>query len=221
MSPTAGEGPETRVPLPLSEARRDVLYALKRRGDATVEEMATALAMTEAGARQHLTALVDQGLIAARDEPGPGRGRPRRRYRVTPAAEALFPRAYGELTNELLGYLDDPDLEATLFDRRREQRIAAATNRLEGLDLEGQVAELARILDEDGYMATWEPGDDGTYVIAEQNCAIATVALEHPHACRSEIEFIQAVLPAATIERISHMVNGDVRCAYRVEPTGR
>ena len=79
---------------------------------------------------------------------------------------------------------------------------------------------LTRILDEDGYMASWVAEDDGSYVIAEQNCAIAAVAFEHANACRSELEFIQAVLPTAVVERTSHMVNGDVRCAYRVTPSG-
>ncbi len=208
----------TAVPLPLSEARRDVLYALKRRGDATVDEMADALAITVAGARQHLTALVDQGLVAAREDAATTRGRPRLRYRVTHAADGIFPKAYGELTNELLGYLDDPALEEALFDRRRDQRIAAAEARLAGLDLEGRVTELTRILDEDGYMAAWERLDDASFVIAEQNCAIAAVARAHPCACRSEIDFIRAVLPTAEVERTSHIVSGDVRCAYLITP---
>lgn len=208
----------TPVPIPLSETRRDVLYALKRRGDATVDDMAAALGISVAGARQHLSALVEQGLVAARDEPADSRGRPRLRYRTTTAADNVFPKAYGELANDLLNLIDDPDLRETLFDRRRDQRIADAESRMKGLDLEHRVAELARILDDDGYMATWHRSDDGAFIVAEQNCAIAAVALEHPGACRSEIDFIRAVLSDATVERTSHIVAGDVRCAYRITP---
>ena len=51
---------------------------------------------------------------------------------VTERADALFPKAYGELTNELLGYAAEADsgLVDTLFSRRRDQRIRNATERL-------------------------------------------------------------------------------------------
>ena len=206
-----------RVPPPLSEARRDVLYAVRRRGEATVEQVAESLAMTVSGARQHLAALAEAGLVAARDLPPAGRGRPRQVHRATPLADDLFPKAYGELTNELLGYLD-ADLERELFDRRRTARIDRAQLRLAGRPLDEQVTELARILDEDGYMAFARAHPDGSFDVVERNCAIAAVAARHPDACRSELEFIRAVLPDATVERISHMVAGAAECGYRIVP---
>ena len=58
----------------LPEGRRAVLYALRRRGQATADDIARQLDMTVSGARQHLTALVDDGLRrgdrAARGPPG-------------------------------------------------------------------------------------------------------------------------------------------------------
>ncbi len=207
-----------RVAPPISDARRDVLFALRRRGEALVDDIADDLDITVTGARAHLAALTEQGLVAAQSVPGEGRGRPRHRYRTADRADAIFPKAYGELTNELLGFLDDPAVEERLFDRRRDQRIERALERMGDGPLDERVAELTRILDADGYMAVWERLGDGSYVIAERNCAIASVASEHPAACRSEIEFIRAVLPDASVERTSHIVSGDVRCAYRIEP---
>ncbi len=207
----------SRVPMPLSEARRDVLYALRRRGEATVEQLADALGMTVSGARQHLRALDDAGLVVSRREASSGRGRPAFVYRVSAQADGLFPKAYGELTNELLGYLG-ADVESSLFDRRRDQRIDNARERLAGRELEARVAELAAILDRDGYLATWEVAEDGSYVIVERNCAIAAVAQAHPGACRSELEFISAVLPDADVVRTHHMVQGETHCGYRVTP---
>ncbi|MGI9644422.1 MAG: helix-turn-helix transcriptional regulator, partial [Ilumatobacteraceae bacterium] len=162
--------------------------------------------------------LADGGLATDRGELAIGRSPPRFRYRVTTDADRLFPKAYGELTNELLGFLDDPAIEERLFDRRRDQRIEQAAGRMEGRTLTERVEILADILDADGYMATWEALDDGSFVVAERNCAIAAVAMEHPGACRSEIDFIRAVLPDATVERTSHMVAGDLRCAYNIHP---
>jgi predicted ArsR family transcriptional regulator len=206
----------TRVAPPISEARRDVLYALRRRGDARVDDIAAALGITVTGARAHLTALIEQGLVTSSQETSSGRGRPRHRFRVTDTAQQLFPTAYGELTNELLGHLDDSELEAQLFDRRRDQRISRARDRMGDLPLADRVAVLTEILDADGYMATCEEVSEGVWIVAEQNCAIAAVAREHPAACRSEIDFIRAVLPDATVERTQHIVAGDVRCAYQI-----
>ncbi|MPY95187.1 MAG: helix-turn-helix domain-containing protein [Acidimicrobiia bacterium] len=205
----------------LPEGRRAVLYAVRRRGEATAEVVAQQLDMTVSGARQHLSALVTEGLleVSGADRPEGGRGRKALVYSVTERGDVLFPKAYGELTNELLGYLaaDHPEVVDQLFARRREQRIAAGRARLTPKpSLEAKVAELARILDEDGYLASWEAVDDGVYRVVEHNCAIWAVARQYGQACTSEIDFIRAVLPGASVVRTQHMVEGARRCAYEI-----
>jgi DeoR family suf operon transcriptional repressor len=210
------------APLPtLPSGRREVLYAVRRRGDATAEQIAEQLGMTASGARQHLTALVDAGLAAATERAAatPRRGRRTLAYSATPAADGYFPKAYGELTNELLGYLDDTDpaLLDTLFAKRRQHRIDGARKRLAPKrTLAAQVAELTKILDEDGYLATQERIAKGVYRIVEHNCAIWAVAQRYGQACTSEIDFIRAVLPGTTVERVQHMVAGARHCAYEI-----
>jgi DeoR family suf operon transcriptional repressor len=224
--PAASSPGEVTVPPPLPAGRRAVLYGTRRLDDATAEEVAELLDMTVSGARQHLAALVDQGLVEAIEVPrGPGeRGRPRHAYRVTELADALFPKAYGALTNELLGYLDDEDASVVdrIFARRRDERIRRALVRLEPIDaLVDKVDEVARILDEDGYLATAVAVDPpGTFRVVEHNCAIAAVARRYGQACSSEIEFLRAVLPGATVERVKHLVAGDPHCAYEVTAAG-
>lgn len=211
--------PRTAPSLPAG--RRAVLYAVRRRGDATAEQVAEQLGMTVSGARQHLSALVDDGLLST-DETGPragARGRRALLYATTPAADALFPKAYGELTNELLGYLSDSDpaLVDTLFAKRREHRIENARARLaKKRGLRAKVGELAAILDADGYLATWEKAGPGLYRVIEHNCAIWAVAQRYGQACSSEIEFIRAVVPEADVERVKHMVAGAPHCAYEI-----
>ncbi len=147
------------------------------------------------------------------------RGRRTLLYSATPAADAFFPKAYGELTNELLGYVADTDtaLLDELFTRRREQRIAGAKARLASKrTLKAKVGELTKILDEDGYFASCEEASPGVFVIVEHNCAIWAVAQRYGQACTSELDFIRAVLPDAEVERIQHMVAGARRCAYEI-----
>jgi DeoR family transcriptional regulator, suf operon transcriptional repressor len=217
---TSTASPADRAPT-LPAGRRAVLYALRRRGEATAEQLAEQLEMTVSGARQHLSALTRDGLVEAAQRPtdGPKRGRRALVYAVTPAADTLFPKAYGELTNELLGYLDEHDTSVVddLFAKRRENRIAGAKRRLASKrTLGAKVAELTRILDEDGYLATSERVGTGVWRIIEHNCAIWAVAQRYGQACTSELDFIRAALPDATVERVQHMVAGARRCAYEV-----
>lgn len=212
------------APKTLPAGRRAVLYAVRRRGEATAEQVAEQLAMTVSGARQHLSALAEVGLVEATESSPPTARRGRRTlcYSVTPAADTFFPKAYGELTNELLGYVADADaaLLEDLFAKRREQRIAGARARLAPKrSLGGRVAELTRILDEDGYLATSEKVAPGVYRIVEHNCAIWAVAQRYGQACTSELDFIRAVLPGAEVERVQHMVAGARHCAYEVRAT--
>jgi DeoR family suf operon transcriptional repressor len=134
--------------------------------------------------------------------------------------DALFPRAYAQLTNELLEYaeLEDPYLVKRLFDRRGQRRIEQARRRLAGLPFEDKVRTLATILDEDGYLADFTRRADGTYVITEHNCAVLSVAQRYHHACRSELDFLQAALPEADLRRIAHQLVAGHVCAYEVRP---
>lgn len=209
-------------PQPFTDAQRTVLYAIRRRGEATAEQLAEALDMTLSGARQHLVALGQAGLVvtaAAAREPGK-RGPATKVHRLTERAESLFPKAYGELTNQILGYLE-PEAVSTVFIRRRDDRIDAGRARVgRHRAFADRVREVATILDEDGYLASFEQEGPDRFRVTEHNCAILSVAREHPHACSSEIEFIRAMLPEATVERTMHMMAGDHSCSYEIRHAG-
>jgi DeoR family suf operon transcriptional repressor len=203
----------------LAPTRRQILESLKKRGELTADDLAEQLGLTTSGVRQHLVALTSDGLVAHR-QVREGPGRPRHCYHLTPAADALFPRAYSDLTNELLGYASDadPELVERLFERRRMRRVDNARDRLKGKDFPQKVEALARILDEDGYLADFQPTPDGQgFLITEHNCAILGVARRYGQACSSEIGFLREALPEARIERIQHMIAGAHSCAYEVK----
>lgn len=71
--------------------RGQVLVALAEvPGGATVEELATALAIHANSVRNHVGALVESGLVDVVPEPPSGRGRPAHRYAVSVAGSALL-----------------------------------------------------------------------------------------------------------------------------------
>jgi DeoR family suf operon transcriptional repressor len=199
--------------------RRGILLALKKRGQARADELAAHLGITPSAVRQHLTGLLADGLVVFDEQRG-GPGRPKHVYRLTPTADALFPRTYSDLTNELLDYAgaSRPGLVDELFDMRRQRRVDDARARLAGLAFDDRVAELTRILDEDGYLADAERLDDGSWRVVEHNCAILGVAERFGQACSSEIGFLREAMPDAEVERTHHMMNGAHMCAYLVRP---
>lgn len=139
---------------------------------------------------------------------------------MTPLADGLFPKRYGDLTTELLRYLGGSESEQVddLFEQRRRRRLHDARPRLDSRDLEDQVDELTAILDEDGYLADVERLDDGGWRITEHNCAILSVAQGFRQACSSELSFIRDALPGADVQRVAHLMDGAHVCAYEIRP---
>ncbi|MCC7354194.1 MAG: transcriptional regulator [Anaerolineae bacterium] len=198
--------------------RHKILVLLRKHDSMTAAELGRALNLTSMGVRRHLNTLLRDGLVGYRRVQR-GLGRPSFVYSLTTLADDLFPKNYPALTNELLRYLellDGDEKVEQLFQRRGERRLRQAQARLAGKDLAAQVAELARILDEDGYLAEWEQLDADTWFVREFNCAVRMVAEQYQEACGSEIEFIQAALPEAEVTREHHIMAGDGHCGYRI-----
>jgi predicted ArsR family transcriptional regulator len=203
----------------LQPTRHKIVLALKQHGGLTAAELADMLGITSMGIRRHLTTLerdklVEYGLVQR------GKGRPSYVYRLSPEAENLFPKNYAGLANELLGYLRSEAGEGTvikLFDQRAQRRIRSAHEQLHGKPLAERVAGLARILSGEGYLAEWEQEDEDTFWLREHNCAVHDVAAQFSAACNSELTFLQAILPDASISREHHMMRGEMMCAYRIK----
>lgn len=199
--------------------RRSILLLLKKRGESGSMELGASLGITVSAVRQHLAGLMAGGMVTSRHERH-GPGRPALRYSLTSVGEALFPRFYSELTNELLSYAEDedPGLLDKVFERRRHRRVEDARKRLAGKAFGDRVAELTSILDADGYLADFSRLPDGSYLVTEHNCAILAVAQRYGLACSTEIEFLREALPDATIERVAHRLAGQHVCSYQIRP---
>lgn len=211
----------TTIGIAPSATQRRVLVALKRRGEATADELATALDISASAVRQHLTVLRSAGLIAARQERG-HTGRPADRYHATDLAEPLFVASDSSLSIELLEHMDeeDPELVDRVFERRRQRLVDAANEQVAGKPTEERVAVVTELLDEQGYLADAETLSDTHYRINLHSCALWGVATRYKQACTAELNFIRDLIPDATVERVTHKTAGAHTCAYQITLPG-
>jgi predicted ArsR family transcriptional regulator len=200
-------------------SRHRLLLLLRKYPGATVTELAREMGISGMGVRRHLTALAAEGLVepAACTQPGPGR--PPTGWRLSAAGRERFPRHYDALAIDLIDELAPEELAGALS-RRNDTQVAQYRAALAPYgDLGDQVAEVARLRDQAGYQAEWEPGDGDTLVLTENNCAIHRVAEHHPAVCSMELSLLRQVLgPDVEVTRLAHVMAGDVVCSYCIRP---
>lgn len=198
-------------------ARTRILHLLKRNGGLTAQEVARALGISAVATRKHLAVLLEDGLIAPTIRTG-ARGRPATVYTLSGAGEETFPRAYQELLVDLLQDLSALEGDAQLehLFRLRNDRLAHTYQvRLAGKPFAEAVQELARARDDDGYMASVEPGAEGGFVLAEHNCPIIDIAQRFPQACNCEHELFERLL-GAPVKRSATQAEGASACKYHI-----
>ena len=202
----------------MQSTRREILTLLKMRGPMTVKELSKSLGITAMGVRQHLATLERDGYVA----PGGvrrGQGRPSRIYMLTPLGDDLFPRTYQQFATAILEDLRALDGEAKVMkvlEKRKERLLEEYRERLKGRGAAEMVAELARIRQEEGYLAEWKQVDANTYLLVEHNCPIRSVADHFQYACHLEQALFSEVL-GAEVNRSNHILKGEPSCSYTIK----
>ena len=204
----------------VNKTRRALVKFLKTEGAMDATQLGEKLGLTAMAVRQHLYALQHEKLVAS-DERHVPFGRPAKYWRLTPAADRLFPDAYAELSVALIGALGDAFGEAGLT-RILESRSATKCKEYRkqippSLPLKEKLQKLASIRTEEGYMAEVKPAGRNVYLFVENHCPICAAATACMGFCSTELDLFRAVLgPDAAVERAEHILGGDRRCAYRV-----
>lgn len=205
----------------LGETQRALLVALKRRGVATLAELARGARVAAGTVREHLHALASRGLVERRGarRRTRGRGRPEVLFGLSPEAEGLFPRHEGALLQDMVRFLDARGLggkvEEFLRERIASQREAALA-RVRDLTGPARLAEAAKILSESGFMAEVVRGADGESTLQLCHCPIRELVAATRAPCRLEIAFAEELV-GRRLARTAYIPDGDTACGYRPE----
>lgn len=185
---------------------RGRIILLLMRGEHTVNELADELELTDNAVRSHLVALERDGVIRQTGERRSG-GRPAYLYDVAPAADELFPKAYGEgmlETVRALGRRVDPsELYEILAEAGR-----ASVDRSRGQSLERRVERAMEVLEDRGGVASMEEDDRGRLLIRSACCPLSGNVVEHRSCCHFVRGMVEGVVDA----------DAEVRCEFGERP---
>ena len=204
----------------MQDTRERILDILKKRHQATVDELSRELGLTAVTVRHHLDILRGEGYIAApivRRRKTPGR--PQYAYALTEKADAFFPKRYDHLASLMLDELRSC-LPAAEIDRMLErigERIASQAALSEEDEFTARLAAAVEFLDGLGYMARWESRDDGDYWLHIANCPYEQVASQHDEVCKMDLRMLTNLLGTAP-RRIAWAAHGDNHCTYAIHP---
>jgi DeoR family transcriptional regulator, suf operon transcriptional repressor len=214
--------PPAGVPLGHKGPRGEILVELKRAQPLTAKELAAKLGVSLNAVRHHMKELEAEGLLL-HERQHRGVGAPVFAYRLSPAADGLFPRRYEATLLELLDRVVAQQGRAAAV-RVLEAHFASLAERLKAELIDAPPARrleaVARALADEGYMAEWRglggPGrEDVAGTLTEHNCAIVAVAERFPELCAAEARFLEEVLGAA-VDRRAHILGGCGSCEYHV-----
>lgn len=200
----------------LDPTRRVLMTILKRHGQASTETLAAEAFLSIGATRQHMQALVDQGL-AAFDLERRGPGRPRHLFSLTQAGETLFPQVYEDVAEAVVAAVEaeDPAVRDRVFEKVGQALLRKTLIRLESVDPAVRFKEAIASLEESGYYpeVTYE---DSIARVSFLNCPLISVAQQHPAICEAESRCLMLALGGESVRRIALRTAGEGPCTYIV-----
>jgi predicted ArsR family transcriptional regulator len=203
-----------------SEPKKKLLYYLKVMHQAGLEDLAAAMKISRMAVHKHLSVLQQRGLVEAIENRGRV-GRPKMIYQLTSQSKTVFPKSYSAIATQALDFIEKnmgkEGVEKVLRERQSEL-FDQYYKRLKEMDFDWQVKELARIRDEEGYMAESKRESKGgkKHVLLEYNCPIIRIAEKHWEACSIETELFEKLL-GAEIETTHRAAKGDAVCKFMIK----
>lgn len=197
--------------------REVILDAIKLANEATVEYLAEAADVSPVTVRHHLNSLQAVGLLDARSVRRKV-GRPYYVYRLTDKGNELFPQRYIRLNNLLIEELKQqlpPEKVNEIFTNVVEKIVEEHRASLDGLSFEEKLDYLIDMLEDEGFLATWE-SNEGKYLLTEYSCPYYSVGQQHSEVCVFDKQLMIKVLDMP-VNQHSCVLDGDSSCQFTIE----
>jgi predicted ArsR family transcriptional regulator len=209
----------------VESTRQVILDLLRRRKQATVEDLTHALGLAPATIRRHLDILMRDSYVAV-DQVRRETGRPHYVFSLTDVGEDLFPKNYVRLTNRLIEEIvalessetkgkNGAEIADLVFEKMAERLAQTYASRVTGETLEEKVAQVAELLAEEGLTFDWEEGDEG-FLLLGYGCPCRRVSDSHSQMCSHDRHLLTQLLDADVEFVEPSTVGAESYCAYRI-----
>ena len=196
------------------ESTRGQIVTILRGSPCTVDELAGKLDLTDNAVRAHLLTLERDGLVR---QSGLRRGprKPHFTYELTPDADALFPKAYDALLNQLIAVLKNRLKPSEIEEVLREVGRAVAADAPAGNDLESRVQIAVKVLESIGGAAEVQESED-RILISATGCPLAAAVEAHPEVCRLAETLVAEIVKVPVEEKCDR--EGRPKCRFEITP---
>ncbi len=202
-----------------SDPKRKILYYLKVMKQAGLKDLSKGMKISRMAVHKHLSDLQDRGLVES-VEIRKGVGRPTMQHSLSSTGKTAFPKSYGEIATHALDYLEKKmgkDAVESVLRERQKELLEKYSVRMKDMKFNERVKELARIRDEEGYIAeSKKDRKRNSHTLLEYNCPIIMIAEKHWEACSIETELFEHILDA-NVEVTHRAAKGDSICKFLIK----
>ncbi|MEN8375421.1 MAG: helix-turn-helix domain-containing protein [Gemmatimonadota bacterium] len=208
----------------ITGSTRARLLGLLRRSAQTVGELAETVGVTDNAVRMHMAALERDGMVERVGERRGTGGRAAAEYRLTDAAESLYPKAYAAALSLVLREVEDSDGRERVLELLRGAGERAGRALLEagavsprtngaraGVDAAAQgLRALGADLDVQETESGWR--------LAGYACPLMEVVAADPRACLLAHAMVEQLAGLPAVRECD--TEGRPRCRFRIEDDG-
>lgn len=197
---------------------RGRIIGLLRRGERSVEELATQLGVTDNAVRAQLQALEREGVVhQSRVRHTGAVGKPATLFAIAPQAEPLFSAAHAPVLSALLAalesHLSDRQLDALFRDVGRRLAEGVESSQPASRQLEARVQTAAAVLTALGAEIDVEPAPNG-FLLRGHACPLSDAVRVQPTLCHA-IEELVAGVTGSTVRECCDR-SGSAKCCFEV-----
>lgn len=213
----------------VENTRQQLLEILRRRKQATIDELTREMGLAPATVRRHLDILMRDNYVSV-SQKRRAVGRPHYVFALTDRGEDLFPRNYIGLTNRIIDELvglspaetkgkSGVDLAEAIFERMADRVAQVYSGRVTGKTLRERAQEVTALLANEGIFFETRKSKDG-YLLLGHGCPCPRIAEEHNEVCAHDQRLLSRLL-GAEVEAVGVSKEDErTRCAYLVRESG-
>jgi predicted ArsR family transcriptional regulator len=211
----------------MESTRQTLLGILRKRKQATVDELTRELGLAPATVRRHLDILMRDNYVTAAQKRR-DIGRPHYVFSLTDQGDDLFPRNYIRLTNRIIAELVSlgpeetkgkagVDIAGAIFEKMAEHVAQTYAGRISGTTLKERAQEVISLLANEGMFFELRKAKEG-YLLLGQGCPCPRIADTHSEVCVHDQRLLARLLDAE-VQPAGVSQGEDERscCAYLVK----